>query len=297
MKGSRGKRLRSGKLLFITGLSGSGKTLAMKAFEDLGFFCVDNLPAKLIGPFAELTAQGGRQIDRVALAVDIRERGFLRDFPGVLDRLKERKFHPQVVFLEAREDVLVRRFSETRRPHPLGSRGGSLLQALRSEKRKLARIRKVADQILDTSEMTVHELRRHVLERFSEGKGRRGLALNLVSFGYKNGLPVDADLVFDVRFLPNPFFEPKLRHRTGNDSAVERYVLAAPATPEFLTRLASFVGFLIPQYVSEGKSYLTLAVGCTGGRHRSVVVTNLLARELRKKGEDVRVTHRDVERE
>ena len=289
---------RKGTTVFVTGLSGSGKTLVMKAFEDLGFFCVDNLPAQLIGPLTELTVKSGETFDRIAVAVDIRERGFLREFPGVLERLRRHGFRPQVVYLEAREAILVRRFSETRRPHPLGTRSSvSLLSAVRAEKRKLSRIRKLADHVVDTSEMTAHELRRYVQERFSEKGTRRSLAVKLVSFGYKNGLPVDADLVFDVRFLPNPFFEKRLRHRTGNDPAVERYVLQAPGTQFFFRRLTSFVGFLVPQYVSEGRAYLTIAIGCTGGRHRSVVIANLLARRLQKEGRDIRVSHRDIDKE
>ncbi|MEE9180494.1 MAG: RNase adapter RapZ [Vicinamibacteria bacterium] len=283
------------RFVFITGLSGSGKTLAMKALEDAGFFCVDNLPPKLLGPFAELTAKGGESIERVAVVVDIRERGFLKDFPEVFGRLRKRGFETTLIFLEARDEVVVRRFSESRRPHPLAVGKGSVLEAVRKERRKLSAIRRLADQILDTSEMTVHELRRYLLEQFRDVEGRPGPAMNVVSFGYKFGVPHDADLVFDVRFLPNPFFEKDLRAKDGNHPAVERFLLSFPATNEFIQRLESFVNYLIPQYTSEGKSYLTIAIGCTGGRHRSVMVAKEMAGRLKKQGFSVTVTHRDVE--
>ena len=283
------------RFVFITGLSGSGKTLAMKALEDAGFFCVDNLPPKLLGPFAELTAKGGESIERVAVVVDIRERGFLKDFPEVFGRLRKRGFETTLIFLEARDEVVVRRFSESRRPHPLAVRKGSVLEAVRKERRKLSAIRRLADQMLDTSEMTVHELRRYLLEQFQDIEGRRGPAMNVVSFGYKFGVPHDADLVFDVRFLPNPFFEKDLRAKDGNHPAVERFLLSFPATNEFIQRLESFLNYLIPQYTSEGKSYLTIAIGCTGGRHRSVMVAKEMAGRLKKQSFSVTVTHRDVE--
>ena len=283
------------RFVFITGLSGSGKTLAMKALEDAGFFCVDNLPPKLLGPFAELTAKGGESIERVAVVVDIRERGFLKDFPEVFGRLRKRGFETTLIFLEARDEVIVRRFSESRRPHPLAVGKGSVLEAVRKERRKLSAIRRLADQILDTSEMTVHELRRYLLEQFQDVEGRRGPAMNVVSFGYKFGVPHDADLVFDVRFLPNPFFEKDLRAKDGNHPAVERFLLSFSATNEFIQRLESFLNYLIPQYTSEGKSYLTIAIGCTGGRHRSVMVAKEMAGRLKKQSFSVTVTHRDVE--
>jgi UPF0042 nucleotide-binding protein len=285
------------RFVFITGLSGSGKTLAMKALEDAGFFCVDNLPPKLLGPFAELTAKGAESIDRVAVVADIRERGFLKDFPEVFGRLRQRGFKTALIFFEARDEVLVRRFSESRRPHPLAVGKGSLLDAVRKERRKLSAIRRLADQILDTSEMTVHELRRYLLDQFQAADGRRGPAMNVVSFGYKFGVPHDADLVFDVRFLPNPFFEKDLRGKDGNHPAVERFLQSFPATSEFIQKLDSFVNYLIPQYTTEGKSYLTIAIGCTGGRHRSVMVANEMAGRLKKQGLSVTLTHRDVEGE
>ncbi|TDI38564.1 MAG: RNase adapter RapZ [Acidobacteria bacterium] len=285
------------RFVFITGLSGSGKTLAMKALEDSGFFCVDNLPAKLILPFAELTAKGG-EIDRVAIVTDIRERGFLEDFPEAHERLKERGFPTTVIFLIARNDILVRRFSESRRPHPLQSDGETtaLEDAVEREEVELAPIRKIADRILDTSNLTVHELRQHVLENFVESTEHAGPAIHVLSFGYKYGIPLGADLLFDVRFLPNPYFEADLREKTGNDAEVEAFLFAQPQTKEFLDRLMSFLDYLLPHYAAEGKSNLTIAVGCTGGRHRSVAISNHIGKRLRSDHERVRVSHRDVEK-
>lgn len=284
--------------VFITGLSGSGKTLAMKALEDTGFFCVDNLPPELIDPFADLTAKGGNSANRVAIVADIRERGFLKKFPRVFHRLRQSGFQTTLVFLEARNDVLVRRFSESRRPHPLApAKGGTILEAVKTERRKLSPIRSLADVILDTSEMTAHQLRRNLRERFADPGERKVPTLNIVSFGYKYGIPLDADLVFDVRFLANPYFESKLRKKDGNDPRVEKFILSHRETEEFLTRLKSFVDYLIPNFALEGKSYLTIAIGCTGGFHRSVMVANALARHIAKQGRSAIVTHRDMENE
>ena len=257
------------------------------------------ISATTLGPSAAIVIcpvpKGGESIERVAVVVDIRERGFLKDFPEVFGRLRKRGFETTLIFLEARDEVVVRRFSESRRPHPLAVGKGSVLEAVRKERRKLSAIRRLADQILDTSEMTVHELRRYLLEQFQNVEGSRGPAMNVVSFGYKFGVPHDADLVFDVRFLPNPFFEKDLRAKDGNHPAVERFLLSFPATNEFIQRLESFLNYLIPQYTSEGKSYLTIAIGCTGGRHRSVMVAKEMAGRLKKQGLSVTVTHRDVE--
>ncbi len=285
------------RFVFITGMSGSGKTLALKAFEDAGYFCVDNLPAKLIDPFAELTAKGGQRIDRVAVVVDIREPEFLKDFPKIFRGLRKRSFNTNLLFLEARNEVLVRRFSESRRPHPLSVGKGAVLEAVRSERRKLSAIRRLADEILDTSDLTVHQLRRYLLEKFGESGLERLPSLNVVSFGYKFGIPLDADLVFDVRFLPNPYFERSLRHRDGNDPKVEKFLRKHKETGEFLDRIFSLLTYLIPQYAAEGKNYLTIAIGCTGGRHRSVMVSNAIAGNIKKQGRSVKVVHRDVENE
>jgi UPF0042 nucleotide-binding protein len=269
----------------------------MKALEDAGFFCVDNLPAKLVLSFAELTAQGGENIDRVAIAADIRERGFLKDFPDAHRRLVERGFPVTLVFLEARNAILVRRFSESRRPHPLQEREGTLAEAVKAEERDLAPIRQLADKVVDTSEMTVHELRRYVLEHVVEDIPLTGPSIHVLSFGYKYGIPPGADLMFDVRFLPNPYFEGELRDKDGNDPAVESFLMAKPATGELLERLDDFLGYLLPHYANEGKANLTIAVGCTGGKHRSVVIANQLGERLRAGKHRVKVSHRDNENE
>lgn len=281
--------------MFITGQSGSGKTLAMKALEDAGFFCVDNLPAKLILPFGELTAKGGENIDRVAVVTDIRERNFVNDFPDVHKRLLEQGFATNVLFLSARSDVLVRRFSESRRPHPLQAEDRALEEAVRAEEDELAPIRKLADLTLDTSDLTVHELRRHVVENFVDVARSRGPALHVVSFGYKYGVPSGADLVFDVRFLPNPYFEAGLREKDGRDPEVEAFLFEHSQTEELLDRLEGFLGYLLPQYETEGKSNLTIAIGCTGGKHRSVAISIHIGERLRAVHDRVRVSHRDVE--
>ncbi len=288
-------KLEGARFVFITGLSGSGKTLAMKALEDAVFFCIDNLPVKLILPFGELTAKGGENIDRVAIVTDIRERHFVKEFPEVHQRLQERGFSTTVMFLLARNDVLVRRFSESRRPHPLQAEGSSLEEAVKAEERELAPIRRLADRVLDTSDLTVHELRRHVLESFVESERSHGPAIHVVSFGYKFGVPTGADLVFDVRFLPNPYFEAGLREKDGNDPEVEAFLFAHEQTEELLDRLEAFLGYLLPQYANEGKSNLTIAIGCTGGKHRSVAMSNHIGERLRANHDRVRVSHRDME--
>ena len=285
----------SARFVFVTGLSGSGKTLAMKALEDAGFFCVDNLPAKLIVSFGELTAKGGDNIDRVAIATDMRERGFLEDFPEAHQRLQERGFVTSVVFLHARDDVLVRRFSESRRPHPLQREDMSLEEAVESERVRLAPIRRLADHVIDTSDRTVHELRSYVIEKFVEAQPDVGPAVHVVSFGFKHGVPTSADLLFDVRFLPNPYFEPTLRDKDGRDPEIEEYLFAKPQTAELLDRLDGFLDYLMPHYSAEGKSNLTIGIGCTGGRHRSVMIANHIGERLKARHDRVRVSHRDVD--
>jgi UPF0042 nucleotide-binding protein len=269
----------------------------MKALEDTGFFCVDNLPPKLIRPFAELTLKGAESIDRVAIVADIRERGFLKDLPEVHSRLQEEGFLMTLVFLEARDDVLVRRFSESRRPHPLQSSASSLEEAVAAEQEVLAPIREIADRIIDTSELTVHELRRHILENVVEQDRLEGPLVHLTSFGFKYGVPLGADLVFDVRFLPNPYFEPELKDKAGGDEEVVSFLLAHHATVELLDKLEGFLSYLLPHYTQEGKSNLTVAIGCTGGKHRSVMVANHIGERLTKNRGRVRVSHRDVGKE
>ena len=282
------------RFVILTGLSGSGKTQAIRALEDLGYFCIDNLPTQLIPTMAGLSTADDTGLDKVAIVVDVRERGFLAEFPRVYRRLKAQpRVNPMLIFLEASDSALVRRFSETRRPHPLAA-DRSVSEGIADERRRLDSIRSMADLILDTSNMTVHELRDRFMEMSRDGRARAEMVVNLVSFGYKNGVPMDADLVFDVRCLPNPHFVDRLRGLTGRDAPVVRYMRRTPATREFLDRLTAFLKFALPQYVQEGKSYLTVAVGCTGGRHRSVMIAEALRRSLAGvPGVKLRVQHRD----
>jgi len=283
------------RFIVLTGLSGSGKSQAVRALEDLGYFCVDNLPTSLMPTFAELTLRAGGEIERAAIVVDVREKSFLSEFPKVFGRLKALPgLDPILIFMDATDEALVRRFSETRRPHPLAP-GRSAIEGIRLERAKLRAIRKMADEIVDTTEMTVHELRRAFMSLSTEAGPGTGPVVTILSFGFKHGLPVDSDLVFDVRFLPNPHFVPGLRQRTGRDAAVKRYLAKVPETQEFIERVAALLRFLIPRYAREGKSYLTVAIGCTGGRHRSVAVAEALRRELRGLGDvRLRVKHRDI---
>ena len=280
--------------MILTGLSGAGKTQAIRALEDLGYFCVDNLPSALIPTMAELASRADTGLEKVAIVADVRESGFLKEFPRVFRRLKTMPgITPRLIFLEAHSSTLLRRFSETRRPHPLAP-DRSVPEGIKEERTKMNTIRAMADLIIDTSNLTVHELRDVFMRMSRDEGGRAAMVVNLVSFGYKHGVPMDADLVFDVRCLPNPHFVDTLRPLTGRDRAVVRYMRRYAATREFIDRLTSFLKFALPQYVQEGKSYLTVAIGCTGGRHRSV----MLAEELKKalhdvKGISVRVKHRD----
>ncbi|MCI0571339.1 MAG: RNase adapter RapZ [Myxococcaceae bacterium] len=282
-------------MLIITGLSGSGKTHVARALEDSGWFCVDNLPSALIPRFVELV-RASADVPHAALVVDMREHGFLREFPQVFRQLRARGQAVSMLFLEAEEKVLLRRFSETRRPHPLAI-NQPVLEGVREERDALRRIRRMADMILDTSDYTVHELREYIRERYDVRSRAAPLALTVMSFGYKYGVPMEADLVFDCRFLPNPNFVPALKPLTGNQAAVVRYLRRQAETPLFLKRVRSFLHYVLPRYVREGKSYLTVAVGCTGGRHRSVMVANELAEGLTAKGYPVRVRHRDLRQE
>jgi len=288
----RGRGTR--RFVILTGLSGSGKTHAIRALEDLGYFCIDNLPTQLIPTMAELATREGATLEKVAIVVDVREKDFLSQFPRVFRRLRAAAgLKPTLIFLEASHTALVRRFSETRRPHPL-ARDRSVSEGIAEERDKLNAIRAMADLIIDTSNLTVHELRDIFMQMSRDGRKRADMVVNLVSFGYKNGVPVDADLVFDVRCLPNPHFVDSLRNLTGRDAAVVRYMRKHDETQDFLDKLTSFLKFALPQYVKEGKSYLTVAVGCTGGQHRSVMIAEALRKSLRDvKGVQLRVKHRD----
>ena len=280
------------QILIITGLSGSGKTHVARALEDIGWFCVDNLPTALIPRFAELL-HGSEELRRSALVVDMRERGFLKQFPRVFRDLKKKGIAVSLMFLESDEKVLQRRFSETRRPHPLAINQPAI-EGIREEREALRPIREMADTHLDTSDYTVHELRDYVKEHYALRTEGTPMVLSVMSFGYKYGVPPEADLVFDARFLPNPNFVPALKARTGNDAPVIRYMKRQKDTGRFLKKLDDFLSFVVPQYVKEGKSYLTVGVGCTGGRHRSVMIANAVADRLSDQGYQVRVRHRDV---
>jgi UPF0042 nucleotide-binding protein len=281
------------ELVILTGLSGSGKASALKAFEDLGFYSVDNLPLELIARFADLVAKSA-EITHAAMVVDVREGIRLERFPSIL--AKVRKVLPtRVVFLEASDDALVRRFSETRRPHPLG-RGETVTTSIRAERKRLDPVRNVADILLDTSRFNVHELRAHINAQFTRGvaKSDRNLTISVTSFGFKNGIPSDADLVFDVRFLPNPHFVPEFRKLTGKDPKVAKYVRQFPQTREFLDKVTEMLTFLLPHYIHEGKSYLTIGIGCTGGQHRSVMIAEELKKRLGAAGYRAKSAHRDM---
>jgi UPF0042 nucleotide-binding protein len=288
----------SSRFVVLTGVSGSGKSQAVRALEDLGYFCVDNLPIILLPTLAELTLRAGGDIARAAVVVDVREGRMLAEFPGIYRKLKAmRGLDPVLIFLDAAEPTLVRRFSETRRPHPLAP-DRSALEGIREERRAMAPIRRMADHIVDTTEMTVHELR-HVFTSVASGRAPGAqLVVTILSFGFKHGIPVDSDLLFDVRFLPNPHFVPELRAHTGRDPEVHRYLDRAKATHEFLDHTLNLLKFLVPQYVAEGKAYLTIGIGCTGGRHRSVAVAEALRKGLTgMPGVRVRVKHRDIAQE
>lgn len=283
------------ELVILTGLSGSGKLSALKTFEDLGFYSVDNLPLELIPRFADLVAKSA-EITRAALVVDVREGNRLERFPAILKQVRK-VLTTRVVYLEASDDVLVRRFSETRRPHPLG-RGDTVVASIQAERKRLDPVRNVADILLDTSKFNVHELRAHLNAQFENGgeAGERNLTIAVNSFGFKNGVPTDADLVFDVRFLPNPHFVPEFRKLTGKHPRVAKYVRQFPQTQEFLDKVTDMLTFLLPHYIKEGKSYLTIGVGCTGGQHRSVMIAEELRKRLAAAGYRAKAGHRDMPR-
>jgi UPF0042 nucleotide-binding protein len=286
-------RTDSRQLVILTGLSGSGKSTVLRAFEDMGFYCVDNLPVELIPIFAELHAAGEGDFARAALLVDAREGAQLQKLPALLKHL--RRQHPiALVFIDAGEDALLRRYSETRRPHPFGKLL-SVRESLGYERKLMEPIRKLADVVIDTSKFNVHELRQFVTERFKNPE-KRPMLVSLVSFGYRYGVPTDADLVFDVRFLPNPHFVPRLRKYTGQDPKVRSYIRSFPQTGEFLRRIEGLLVYLMPHYIGEGKSYLTIAFGCTGGRHRSVMLAGSVRDALAKRGYSTKVVHRDIEK-
>jgi UPF0042 nucleotide-binding protein len=284
-------RKRDARFLVITGLSGSGKTVVGRLLEDLGYYCIDNLPTKLIPRLVDLWTRKEVEIEKVALVVDIREAGFVKQFPNVFQSIRE-EVQPYLLFLEATDEVLFKRFSESRRPHPLASKK-SVREGIALERKRLAKIKNLADEVLDTSFINVPELKEILTRQFLRKKGL-GLQIVVVSFGYKYGIPIDSDLVFDTRFLPNPHYIDSMRNKTGKSEKVTQYVLQAKETQSFLIRLLRFVDYLIPKFQDEGKSYLTIAMGCTGGRHRSVVLADTLKKHLKSQKYKVRTYHRDI---
>ena len=282
------------KFVILTGLSGAGKSLAVKSLEDEGFFCVDNLPPALIPKFAELCASSS--VNRLAMVIDVRGRSFFPELQRALQELPPMGFEPTIIFFEASEAVLVRRFSETRRRHPLTGAGG-VLQAIQQEARELAVLRGMANKILDTSHLTPSQLQTLLRETLQLEASPNKIRVHVVSFGFKHGLPSDADLVLDVRFIANPYYVPELRKLTGLDAPVAKFVLERNDTKEFLEKLDGMLNFLLPRYQQEGKNHITVAIGCTGGQHRSTAIADRLSRELRRWGYSVTLQHRDIERE
>ncbi len=283
--------MKDNRFIIITGLSGSGKTAVSNFLEDIGYYCMDNLPAQLIPDFVDLWMRKEVEIAKVALVVDIREVGFITEFPKVLKKIKK-KISPRLVFLEASDKALVTRFKETRRPHPLTA-GKTTLENVRVERKRLEGIKNLADDVIDTSATSISELKKLITAKLLGKKGRK-IQVLVMSFGYKHGLPLDSDLVFDTRFLPNPFYMAEMREKTGRSQQVKDYILKAPESKKFLKELFHFVDFLMPHFVEEGKSHLSIAIGCTGGRHRAVVVAERLRDRLRKKDYNIRVYHRDI---
>ncbi|NSW84109.1 MAG: RNase adapter RapZ [Syntrophothermus sp.] len=283
------------EVLIITGLSGAGKTQAVNCLEDLGYFCVDNLPPALVSKFTELSAQLEGNKMKVAFVIDVRGGQFFNDLFAVLDDLERQGIKHQILFLEASDEVLLRRFKESRRKHPLAP-SGRLVEAIRLERKMLQELRGRANVIIDTSAMSVSKLKEELTRLFGSDDDKDVMTITVVSFGYKLGLPMDADLVMDVRFLPNPNYEPDLHYLTGEDDEVKKYVLGSETTRSFLRRFLNLLKFLLPFYVREGKTHLVLAVGCTGGQHRSVVLADYIGKQLRKLGYRVILKHRDVER-
>ncbi|HEX9309143.1 MAG TPA: RNase adapter RapZ [Anaeromyxobacter sp.] len=284
------------QVVILTGVSGSGKSTALRALEDAGFYCVDNLPILFLEKLLELSGHTAGEVSRIALVVDAREGRFLADAPRVIEEVRQKGNDVQVLFLDASDDSLVRRYSETRRRHPLAGDGGSVPDGIAAERRALADLKTIADEVIDTTTLNVHELKRLVARRFVAGGGTR-LGVTVVSFGFRFGIPTHADMVLDVRFLPNPFFIPELKPHPGTDPRVAGFVLGQPDAKAFLERLVGLLGFLLPRYRTEGKSYLTIAIGCTGGKHRSVAIAGTLAERLEAAGQPVRLWHRDVDKE
>jgi len=281
------------RMVIVTGLSGSGRSAALKAFEDMGYYCVDNLPLSLLKAFFDFS-QRTEEAHLSAIGIDIREKDFPGKFPALYRELTAEGGTIEMLFLDASDHALVRRFSETRRPHPLGRGVTPLIDGIRQERSALSEVRKLADRVIDTTDYTIHDLRQAVERIYAGWDASRPMVITLVTFGYKFGVPYDLDLMFDLRFLPNPHFVPELRPLTGEDQRIRDYVMEKPDSTEFLSRLLAFLEYLLPRYKSEGKSYLTIGFGCTGGRHRSVALSVLVAERLRLQGYDVTIKHREI---
>ena len=284
------------RLVIVSGLSGSGKTNALKCFEDLGFFCVDNLPPPLLPVFADLCTQSSAGITKVAVGIDIRERDFLRDFLTISERLKGEGYQYELIFFETNDEVLVRRFSETRRPHPL-AKNTPILEGIQQEREQLAELKKRSDRIIDTSAFTLQQLKDVIAQYYWDQGEVRKPSISVISFGYKYGIPYETDLLFDVRFLQNPNFVSELKPLSGEDSAVQEYVFRKPEADRFIELVKSFLSFLVPFYEKEGRPYLSIAIGCTGGRHRSVAIARRLHDDLKAAHYQTVLRHRDVNRE
>lgn len=283
------------KFIIITGLSGAGKSQAVKVFEDIGYYCMDNLPPALLPDFADLCLYSKRNIDKVAVVVDIRGGKFFNDlFKGLYD-LEESGFEYKILFLDASDEVLIKRFKEQRRPHPLSTEG-RIVDGIERERERLNEVKMKSNYIIDTSNLTTAMLKEEIKNIFLEGKETKNLTVSIVSFGFKKGIPLDADLVFDVRFLPNPYYIDELKDFTGNDESVREYVMKWEQTNTFVKKLIDMIDFLIPFYIKEGKSQLVIAIGCTGGKHRSVTIANVLYEDLKQKGYRVIMGHRDCEK-
>lgn len=282
------------ELVVITGMSGSGKVSALKVFEDLGYYCVDNLPVDLIPNFAELVRQSG-EIEKCALVADVREGLSLKRLPDIIKQLKS-ELSTSIIFLDTSDAALLRRFSETRRPHPMGTKATPLKQAIQAERRLLRGIRRLADVVIDTSKFNIHELRADIMHRYEPESDDKTILVSIVSFGYRHGVPDESDLLFDVRFLPNPHFVPEFRPFTGKHPKVAKYIRSFPQTQEFISRISDLLVYLLPHYVAEGKSYLTIGFGCTGGQHRSVLIAEEVSKRLSRAGYRVKVIHRDCPR-
>jgi UPF0042 nucleotide-binding protein len=280
-------------LVIITGLSGSGKSTAIDALEDTGYFCVDNMPVLLLPKFLELHQRSGSEIQKLALGMDLRQKEFLTHYREIFEQLRKEGYSLEVIFLEASEEVLVKRYSQTRRQHPV-SRGKGLLESIRSEKDQLQGFKESADRTIDTSDLTVHQLKELIIRYTSQGIQSRRMRVAILSFGFKYGIPLEADLLVDVRFIPNPYFIPELKGLDGRDEPVKHYVTKWPETQGFLKRYVSLLEYLIPLYEKEGKSYLTIAIGCTGGLHRSVTISQEIYARIEKLNREIALTHRDI---